>query len=550
MINALIYRLTSTTIITLLILSGVSFPVSSQIRITGNVVDSADGRPLAYANIGIREKNVGTISLHDGRFSITVPSENIDDTLTVSLVGCQEATIPVRHVEPGKPITVRLTQKVTTLSEVVIPGERFVEKKYGIRTRGLIHFTDGIFKEDDSFEIGQLIRLGNSAFQITSVNLHINAQRSDSASFRINFYRYDEEDNRPTDRIVEKNILQRHAIREGWLKFDLTEHNILLKGKVFVAIEFIPENKAGIAPISYEVKIGGTSKSFFRRASLGQWIAPPHHYCLYATALVDKRTPDDPEDVEAVPAITMKSATTAEPFSIFIRLPESYNKNTKGRFPVIYHLDGNAFFDAVASSADRLRKKKRLSVDPIIVGIGYANAYLMDSLRNRDYTFPVAALSDSFHVSGGGENFYQFIRTTLKPYIDRTYRTDTANNTIMGHSLGGYFVLYTLLRDLSGSSLFNNYVAASPSISYGDNYVMHRFQDISHQRKDDRKIKLYLTTGEMEIEEDPGRNFNALGKLLTRKDLIIMRVKVYEKLEHMGTAIPSFEDGIEFVLSD
>lgn len=159
------------------------------------------------------------------------------------------------HVQ--KNITIPLVEKITELKEVVISGEKLVEKKYGIKRRGVIHFTDGIFKKDDSFEIGQLIKLGNNTSQITFVNLHINSSRSDSASFRINFYRFDEEDNRPAARIIEKNIFQRHPIREGWLKFDLREYNVLLKGNVLVSIEFIPENKDEVKQIYYEVKIGG-----------------------------------------------------------------------------------------------------------------------------------------------------------------------------------------------------------------------------------------------------------------------------------------------------
>ena len=50
----------------------------------------------------------------------------------------------------------------------MIKGEKLVEKKYGIKNRGLIHFKDGIFKKNDSFEIGQVVRLGNKTVQITS----------------------------------------------------------------------------------------------------------------------------------------------------------------------------------------------------------------------------------------------------------------------------------------------------------------------------------------------------------------------------------------------
>jgi predicted alpha/beta superfamily hydrolase len=517
----------------------------SQISIRGQIVDANLHQGLPYVNVGIKEKNIGSASQVNGSFTLQIPNEFADDTLTLSLVGYHELNIPLRELDPRPNLTIRLIEKITTLDEVVIRGEKLVQKKYGIKTRGLIHFTDGIFKADDSFEIGQVIRLEKETAQITSVNLHINATRGDSASFRINFYRYDDDDNRPKERIIEKNIVQRHPVNEGWLTFDLSQYNILLKGKVFVAVEFIPEHKDDLKQILYEVKIGGRYRSFFRRNSLGQWTSPPHHYCLYVTALVDKNTPDEPDGVESAAAITLQSDIAPGPFSIFVRLPKSYNRDAIRRYPVIYHLDGNAFFDPIGGSVERLVNKKKIN-DAIVVGIGYQNAYAMDSLRGRDYTFPVAPLADSFKISGGGERFYRFIRMELQPYIERMYRTDTLNRVIMGHSLGGYFVLYSLLKDMQAGPAFDHYVAASPSLWYDNFYLIDQFKNLS--RFETKRRQVYLTRGELESDEDTQNKFQDFGQILLNNERIDSKIRVYEGMEHMGTAIQSFEDGLEFIL--
>src|SRR5690606_27789385 len=130
---------------------------------------------------------------------------------------------------------------------------------------------------------------------------------------------------------------------------------------------------------------------------------------------------------EAMPAFTLKSDFSSEPYSIFVRLPRKYPKEKNQTYPVIYLLDGNAYFDAVANSVDNYSKKKKISSDPIVVGIGYENACVMDSLRNRDYTYPEALAADSFKISGRGDKFYNFIETKLIPYIDSAYRTDKTN---------------------------------------------------------------------------------------------------------------------------
>src|SRR5690606_41900339 len=69
------------------------------------------------------------------------------------------------------------------------------------------------------------------------------------------------------------------------------------------------------------------SKSFCRKTSLGQWTRPPHHYCLYVTAITEKNAPDDPDEKEAMPAFTLQSDFSSEPYSLFVRLPKRYSKN-------------------------------------------------------------------------------------------------------------------------------------------------------------------------------------------------------------------------------
>lgn len=533
----------------LLLLPGTPLPAFSQGVLTGSIADSTSGAPLAYVNIGVRQKNLGTTSLADGSFAIPLAEENLRDTLTFSLVGYHPVQLPILVLRSNTPATIRLAQKTFELSAVRVTAEKRVEKKYGIKRRNrLLHFTDGMFlnANHDSFEIAQLIRLGDAPARITSVNLHVNAPRADSASFRINFYRYNEEDEEPASRVVERSIVQRHPVRAGWLKFDLTAHDITLNGNFVAALEFLPETKQDLRPIYYEVKLGGSSRSFYRKNSLGTWNRPPHHYCLYVTALVDKQARPADEDAETPPTFTFPSVAVKDSFSVFVRLPRTYRKNAQQRHPVIYHLDGNAYFDAIGDATARLARRKKLAPEPILVGIGYANAYLMDSLRVRDYTFPQARSSDSLPVSGGGENFYRFIKEELVPYIDGQYRTDPTHRTLMGHSFGGYFVLYALRQDTGSPALFTHYVAASPSLNYGGNYLLEQFEHFPPGGTRNAPPRLYVTAGETELAGETRDAFNRLVGLLTGKNGVRLQTKILKNTDHLGTALPSFEEGVAF----
>src|SRR5690606_10505540 len=131
-----------------------------------------------------------------------------------------------------------------------------------------------------------------------------------------------------------------------------------------------------------------------------------------------------------IPVTSLWSEQVKDSFNIFLKLPMDYDKKRKQSFPIIYCLDGNAYFDHVCTIVKDLSKKNQLKTEPIIVGIGYDNAYLMDSLRIRDYTFPKAPPSDSLPISGGGKHFYNFVKTGILPYIEENYRIDPTNMTI------------------------------------------------------------------------------------------------------------------------
>src|SRR6187402_591607 len=134
-------KATPICVILILILS-INDHIFSQTQIKGQVVDTNDKHPLAYVNIGIKEKNLGTISKDDGSFSIDIPSEYQSGSLTFSMVGYYESNLPIKDLMSTGEVVVKLKEKATDLEEVVITGKKLVEKKYGIKRRGPIHFTD------------------------------------------------------------------------------------------------------------------------------------------------------------------------------------------------------------------------------------------------------------------------------------------------------------------------------------------------------------------------------------------------------------------------
>ena len=532
-----------------------SILLHGQTQIKGTIIDSDNKSTLSFVNIGIKNNNIGTVCSDFGTFSILIPEKYLNDTLTFSIVGYNELSIPIGQIIASKKETFPLKVKAIQLKQVDITAKKLKENKYGIKKiNPKIHFVDASINHNDIFEIAQLIKLKPTSSKLTSVNLLINnsfnKSVADSGTFRVNFYDFD--GNKPTKRIIEINITEKKAIADGWLKFDLKKYNIYLKAKFIVAIEFIPDkNKKQVA---YEVKLGGTSRSFVRSSSLGEWNTPPHHYRMFVTTLEDKSQNEaevDAEEDEIIPTARLFSKNVSDTFSIFVNLPKDYNKNKDKIYPTVFLLDANVYFDIVKNSIKRINQDNKL-VEPIIIGIGYKDFITNDALRNIDYTYPMALPKDSFPISGGADKFLSFIEKELIPYINKNFRTDTINRTLMGHSLGGYFSLFALQKhQQEKTNIFKNYVSASPSLDYYNQFLYSQFKNISLNPSDNNKRTLLLTTGSLEDGEDGGLIFNSFTKLLTAPSFsnIILNKIIFPKTDHMGTAVPTFDKGLELIMT-
>jgi predicted alpha/beta superfamily hydrolase len=250
----------------------------------------------------------------------------------------------------------------------------------------------------------------------------------------------------------------------------------------------------------------------------------------------------------------MYSRSVADSFTIFVDLPEDYDAKRKGGYPVVYLLDANFYFDIMATT---IRKYSVVNLVPqvILVGIGYKDFQAMDSLRDRDYTYPTALAQYEMKTSGGAEKFLDFISKEVIPQVEQAYHCDTTRRTLMGHSLGGYFVSYALVQHLSGrDGSFHNYIAASPSLNYNHYYLLHALDTMHVQIDSTVKDRLYVTYGGLEDAEDADDStmemnavtLHRLGGLLSRKapGRVVYKSDIYSNLGHMDMAPPSFVKGV------
>ena len=171
----------------------------------------------------------------------------------------------------------------------------------------------------------------------------------------------------------------------------------------------------------------------------------------------------EPVTLDGTEQWTMQSAEGRE-YRIMISLPEGDVPYTGG-YPVIYLLDGNAYFPAF-HAAKRAQKRLRGS---ILVAIGYPSDTPLDFVRRAFDLSPPAPPARNDPPQGGQELFLDFIEKRLMPKVAERFKVDQDQRSLVGHSFGGMFGVYTLF---TRPTLFQHVVAVSPSLWWQDRYLL------------------------------------------------------------------------------
>jgi predicted alpha/beta superfamily hydrolase len=174
---------------------------------------------------------------------------------------------------------------------------------------------------------------------------------------------------------------------------------------------------------------------------------------------------------------------------IWMYLPKNYVSSTK-KYPVIYMHDAQNLFDAKTSFSGEWNvdeKLDSLNAQVIVVGIEHGNDKRLEELtpfKNEKYG------------GGNADKYLEFIVNTLKPEIDKKYRTksNAKNTTIMGSSLGGLTSFYAAVKY---PEVFGKAGVFSPA------FWINR-KDINDYMGNSKKLKtkIYFLCGDSEGDDD------------------------------------------------
>ncbi len=241
-------------------------------------------------------------------------------------------------------------------------------------------------------------------------------------------------------------------------------------------------------------------------------------------------------------------------YRIFVSKPAA--DHGPSGYPVLYLLDGNATFaSAAVGVALQSRRPEVTGVVPaIVVGIGYPiDDYLDSTRRTYDYTPAVsgAALAprpdgSAWPETGGADGFLDFLETELKPMVACEFPVDHKRQAIFGHSFGGLLVLHALF---TRPGTFRTYVAASPSIWFGNRVILSERDAFLASQTPRLQLDLLLTVGDGEqVSTDPesqGAGDSAKADWVKRSRMIENATEMARSLSNharINVSFTQFED--------
>jgi predicted alpha/beta superfamily hydrolase len=194
-----------------------------------------------------------------------------------------------------------------------------------------------------------------------------------------------------------------------------------------------------------------------------------------------------------------------KPRDIIVWLPPEYDSTLNTNYPVLYMHDGQNIVDPQTSTfqvdwqideaADSLIRKEL--IEPIII-VGIYNT------SDRDDEYSDAKL---------GISYMRFIVDSLKPFIDRNYRTqpDRENTANGGGSLGG-LIAFILMWDYS--DIFSKAICFSPAFKI-DQYDF--IDNVNSYKGKEKDFKLYINNGDNELDSQLQPGVDEMLKVLQDK---------------------------------
>lgn len=216
--------------------------------------------------------------------------------------------------------------------------------------------------------------------------------------------------------------------------------------------------------------------------------------------------PPSEATIENTRSFDLVSTFNGESYRVKILIPR--DKAPTDGYPVLYMVDGNLVFGTFAGAAWNEGKASDLTA-AVVVGIesgpgkdGGDRTLDFTPLDMTDVEKKVVVDLGDNPKFGGYEKFIDTIQKDIKPRVEGLVHIDKRHQSLFGWSLGGQFVIHTMLVH---PDYFTCYLALSPAIWRSDRAVLREIPAFEKEiASSGRHVSLFVGVGSLEGEMSPG----------------------------------------------
>ena len=220
---------------------------------------------------------------------------------------------------------------------------------------------------------------------------------------------------------------------------------------------------------------------------------------------------------------------------IMVYLPEEYKPGSNTRYDVVYIIDGEMHLDDFLFIYKFAKHENFL---PPLILIALPNTYTSQgNMRDRDFLPEKTASNEK---AGGANNFIAFLKDELMPYIDKKLPT-SGENSLFGHSLGGLFTMYVLLKE---PGLFTNYYCSDPAFPWNNRRIITMAEETFKNTPELNKT-LWINGVEETYRNVGIAKMDSVLKAVLPKGLR-WKVSIYPNETHMSVRLKGIYDGLKY----
>ena len=245
---------------------------------SGQLIDKENGQQVLFANIGIMDKNIGTVSDAAGFFKLELNSKFDQDTLSISCIGYEKRTYLIREFKKEftdkDDIIIELLPKIYHLEEVSIFSIDTKTYTLGNFCKSTSAYGNAFYSDNLGTEVGVIINLPRRVEKAHIINFRCYVGEFTFNNFPVRLNIYNLKNGKPFENILTKPIYT-EITSAGEYLIDLEKYNIYTKEDFFISLEYyrIPDITKGklvfCAVHNTRMKQGN---GYYRLTSQGEWI--------------------------------------------------------------------------------------------------------------------------------------------------------------------------------------------------------------------------------------------------------------------------------------